>query len=90
MNYSFDNRRPVTKSMLAWWAFANKNQSYLPLNQSFEIEHIYAKNRENTDGILLDKKNIEKLGNKSLLEKSINIRVSDYRFEDKVKNIMDT
>lgn len=85
INYSFDNRRPITKSMLAWWAFTNEHQAYLPLNQLFEIEHIYAKNRQDTDSSLVDKKNLEKLGNKSLLEKSVNIRVSDFRFEDKIK-----
>lgn len=85
INYSFDNRRPITKSMLAWWAFTNVHQAYLPLNQLFEIEHIYAKNRQDTDSSLVDKKNLEKLGNKSLLEKSVNIRVSDFRFEDKIK-----
>ena len=85
INYSFDNRRPITKSMLAWWAFTNEQQAYLSLDQLFEIEHIYAKNRQDTDSSLIDRKNLEKLGNKSLLEKSVNIRVSDYRFEDKVK-----
>ena len=85
LNYSFDNRRPITKSMLAWWAFTNEQQAYMPLEQPFEIEHIYAKNRQRTDGSLLDKKNLEKLGNKSLLEKNVNIRVSDFRFEDKLK-----
>ena len=85
INYSFDNRRPITKSMLAWWAFTKTEQAYLSLNQPFEIEHIYAKNRQDTDGLLNNKKNLESLGNKSLLEKTINIRVSDYRFEDKIK-----
>ena len=85
LNYSFDNRRPITKSMLAWWAFTNEQQAYLSLDQLFEIEHIYAKNRQDTDSGLIDKKNLERLGNKSLLEKSVNIRVSDFRFEDKVK-----
>ena len=84
-NFVFDNRRPITKSMLAWWAFTNEQQGYLTLEQPFEIEHIYAKNRQDVDGSLKDVKNLEKLGNKSLLEKSINIRVSDFRFEDKVK-----
>lgn len=84
-NFVFDNRRPITKSMLAWWAFTNEQQEYLTLEQPFEIEHIYAKNRQDVDGSLKDVKNLEKLGNKSLLEKSINIRVSDFRFEDKVK-----
>lgn len=85
LNFAFYNRRPITKSMLAWWAFTNKQQAYLSLEQPFEIEHIYAKNRQDIEGGLNDKKNIEKLGNKSLLEKSVNIRVSDFRFEDKVK-----
>ncbi len=85
LTYSFDNRRPITRSMLAWWAFTNKQQAYLSLEQQFEIEHIYAKNRQEVDGALNDSKNLERLGNKSLLEKSVNIRVSDFRFEDKVK-----
>ena len=71
--------------MLAWWAFTNEQQAYLSLDQLFDIEHIYAKNRQDTDSGLIDKKNLERLGNKSLLEKSVNIRVSDFRFEDKVK-----
>lgn len=85
LTYSFDNRRPITRSMLAWWAFTNKQQAYLSLEQQFEIEHIYAKNRQEVDGALNDIKNLERLGNKSLLEKSVNIRVSDFRLEDKVK-----
>lgn len=85
MNYVFDNRRPITKSMLAWWAFSNPNQAYTSLEQVYEIEHIYAINRQEVDSGMVDRKIIETLGNKSLLEKSINIRVSDYRFEDKVK-----
>ena len=85
LNFTFYNRRPITKSMLAWWAFTNEQQAYLSLEQPFEIEHIYAKNRQDVDGNLIDRRNIERLGNKSLLEKSVNIRVSDFRFEDKVK-----
>ena len=85
LNFVFYNKRPITKSMLAWWAFTNEQQTYLSLEQPFEIEHIYAKNRQDVDGSLNDKRNIERLGNKSLLEKSVNIRVSDFRFEDKVK-----
>lgn len=85
LNFTFYNRRPITKSMLAWWAFNNEEQEYLSLEQQFEIEHIYAKNRQDIDGTLNDKRNIERLGNKSILEKSINIRVSDFRYEDKIK-----
>lgn len=85
LNFTFYNRRPITKSMLAWWAFNNEEQEYLSLEQQFEIEHIYAKNRQDIDGTLNDKRNIVRLGNKSLLEKSVNIRVSDFRYEDKIK-----
>jgi hypothetical protein len=65
--------------MLAWWACQNASQELIDINTVFDIEHIYAKNR--TPQV----KNIEKLGNKSLLEDGINIRASDYRFEDKKK-----
>ena len=51
----------------------------------FEIEHIYAKNRYEKEGSLTNPKNVESLGNKALLEKRINIRASDYRFDDKKK-----
>lgn len=34
---------------------------------------------------MTDARNLESLGNKALLEKRINIRASDYRFEDKKK-----
>ena len=40
---------------------------------------------QDTNSLLIDNKNLERLGNKSLLEKSINIIVSDFRFEDKIK-----
>lgn len=84
-NYEFKNNRPITKSMLAWWAFENNAQELLEIDKVFEIEHIYAKNRYEKEKSLDDGKIVEKLGNKSLLEKRINIRASDYRFVDKKK-----
>jgi len=71
--------------MLAWWAFTDKNQSLPLLDTSFEIEHIFAKKRQENDKSLTNIRNLESLGNKSLLEKNINIRASDYRFIDKTK-----
>ena len=50
-----------------------------------EIEHIYARNRYEKERSLTNPRNVEALGNKALLEKRINIRVSDYRFADKKK-----
>lgn len=84
-NFTFNNSRPITKSMLAWWAFQDDDQELVPLETVLEIEHIYARNRYDKDKSLTDVKNLEALGNKALLEKRINIRAADYRFEDKVK-----
>ena len=84
-NFSFNNIRPITKAMLAWWAFLDDGQDLLPLETILEIEHIYAKSRQDKEHSLNNEKNLEALGNKALLEKRINIRASDYRFEDKIK-----
>lgn len=84
-SYSFYNQRPITKSILTWWAYCNENQELLSLDETLEIEHIYAKNRNDKENTLSKSEYVEKLGNKSILEKRINIRASDYRFEDKKK-----
>lgn len=82
-NYSFTNGRPITKSMLTWWAYSNDNQELLSLESVFEIEHIFAKKRQEIEGSLINKTNLESLGNKAILEKKINIRAADYKFDDK-------
>jgi len=61
------------------------NQELLSLESNFDIEHIYPKARQLKEKTLKDDRSIELLGNKSLLEKRINIRASDYRFADKKK-----
>ena len=83
--YEKKNGRPITKSMLAWWAFYKREQTLPELNMSFQIEHIFSKKRQENDRTLENIKNLESIGNKSLLEDKINIRASDYRFIDKVK-----
>lgn len=84
-SFKFSNFRGITKSMLTWWAFEQPDQVLLSNDTPFEIEHIYARNRNNEGYGLKNKRNLESIGNKSLLEKRINIRASDYRFEDKKK-----
>lgn len=84
-NYSFTNGRPITKSLLTWWAFTNDNQELLSLESVYEIEHIFARKRQEMEGSLTRIENLESLGNKAILEKKINIRASDYRFTDKIK-----
>jgi hypothetical protein len=71
--------------MLAWWAFTKPDQPLPFIETIFEIEHIFAKKRQENDKTLENDKNLESLGNKALLEKGINIRASDYRFSDKIK-----
>ena len=83
-NYGFYNGRPITKSMLAWWAYRSGNQELMNIETLFDIEHIFARNRASHDQ-LQNNKSLDLLGNKSLLEKRINIRASDYKFEDKKK-----
>lgn len=78
-SYRFSNSRPITRSMLAWYAFTFENQELVPIETIFETEHIYARNRYPMPD------NVEAIGNKSLLEKKINIRASDYKFQDKAK-----
>lgn len=84
-NYVFSNARPITRSMVAWWAFQDEEQELMPLETVLEIEHIYPRNRLNKEYTLKDEKNLHSLGNKVLLEKRINIRATDYKFEDKRK-----
>ena len=84
-NYKFLNGRPLTKSMITWWAYNSEEQELMSLETIIEIEHIYAKNRFEKEHSLTSKELVESLGNKAILEKRINIRASDYRFEDKKK-----
>ncbi len=84
-NYEFYNRKPITKAMLTWYTFQNKEQELQDLSTNFDIEHILAKGRQEIDSTLKDKKNLECLGNKALLERKINIPASEYRFKDKKK-----
>lgn len=84
-NYQFKNARPITKSMLVWWAMTVDGQPLPEANKVFEIEHIVAKERQNRDKILSSPDKLESLGNKAILEKGINIRAADYRFTDKFK-----
>lgn len=84
-NYEFTNQRPITRSMLAWWAYNDDSQQLISNDTTLEIEHIFPKQRQINEKALSDKNSLESLGNKALLEKGINIRASDYRFEDKKK-----
>lgn len=82
-NYEFNHNKPITKSMLVWWAFQNPDQEVPSLSEVFDTEHIYSRNRKRLDNTDISDEQIESIGNKSLLERTINIRASDYKFKDK-------
>lgn len=84
-NYAFTNQRNATRSMITWYAYSFPEQQLLGLNEIFHLEHIYSKKRQEMEGGLRTESSIDLLGNKVLLENSINIKASDYRFEDKKK-----
>ncbi|SQH99754.1 GmrSD restriction endonuclease domain-containing protein [Corynebacterium minutissimum] len=84
-SFTFSNNRPITKSMILWWAFEQPGQTVLDNDTKLEIEHIYSRARANKENSLSSKGLLESLGNKAFLEKNINIRASDYRFEDKTR-----
>jgi uncharacterized protein with ParB-like and HNH nuclease domain len=83
--YMFTNQKPITRSMLTWYAFTFNDQQLLDLDETFELEHIFARKRQDMEHSLSDDAMLDSLGNKILLEESINGRASDYRFEDKKK-----
>jgi len=84
-NYVFTNRRNATRAMITWYAYSFAKQQSLRLNEIFHLEHIYSKKRQEMECGLEVECNLDSLGNKVMLESSINIKASDYRFEDKKK-----
>ena len=87
-NYEFTNQRPITKSLLTWWAYTAVDQTLIAADITLEIEHIFSRQRQINEKSLKNSSNIESIGNKALLEKGLNIRASDYRFQDKKKYYM--
>ena len=81
-DFAFSNQKAITRSMLTWFAFHLEAQKLFSLESRLDIEHIYARKRQEVEP-LSNEAFIEMLGNKSLLEKNINIRAADYRFTDK-------
>ena len=59
-------------------------QPLMDLDTTLKIEHIYARKRNEVHP-LVDRSNLEALGNKAMLEKRVNIRAADYQLADKRK-----
>ena len=88
--FAYVTKESVSKKLFDEIApnYSDRNGGYtrmIKLGTVFEIEHIFAVKRQEKEGLLSNDELLEKLGNKALLEKRINIRASDYRFEDKKK-----
>lgn len=81
-NFHFSNQKAITRSILTWFAFHREEQRLFSLESRLDIEHIYARKRHEQEP-LSENALLDSLGNKSLLEKNINIRAADYRFIDK-------
>ena len=77
--YQFSGKKKITRSMLAWWAMANKQQVLLSLTTPFETEHISKKTKT------LNPEAYEHLGNKSLLEGKIKSASACFSFAEKKK-----
>lgn len=86
--FEFTNQRSITRSMLTWYAFTFDGQATPSLSTRFDIEHIYSRQRQKMEHGLSNDKLLDSLGNKILLEQSINIKASDYHFVDKKKFYM--
>lgn len=82
-NTKFSNSRAITGAMAAWWTFRDPAQELPPIGVELHLEHILAKKRQELHHVLSNPEALEFLGNKSLLEKGINIRAADYRLVDK-------
>ncbi len=84
-NFVFTNQRNITRSIITWYAYTFDDQTLLKLNEKLHLEHIYSGKRQDMEAGLKDNTKLESLGNKILLESSINIRASDYTFDAKKK-----
>ena len=70
--------------MLVWWAYSDPDQPLMDLDTTLEIEHIYARKRNEVHP-LADRSNLEARGNKAMRELLVNIRAADYQLADKRK-----
>lgn len=89
-NMKFSQTKPITRAMLAWWAFNDDRQEIPPIGTALDIEYIYPKDSYGTR-LLMNENNLELLGNKSLIEKNIKTLTSSYRFStQKFYDYLDT
>lgn len=85
-NFGVKRQKTLMKSLvLNWWTFRDGNQIIPPIEQKFDVEHIFPKNLASGFESLVNKNSLELLGNLALLEHGKNVNAASYRFEDKRK-----
>lgn len=84
--FGVKKQKSLMKSLvLNWWTFRDENQIIPPIEQKFDVEHIFPKNLAGSFESLVNKNSLELLGNLALLEHGKNVNAASYRFEDKRK-----
>lgn len=79
-------QKTLMKSLvLNWWTFRDENQMLPPIEQKFDVEHIFPKNLAGSFESFSNKNSLELLGNLALLEHGKNVNAASYRFADKRK-----
>lgn len=87
-SYVFTNGRPITKSILAWWAYTDASQELISLDTNLEIEHIYPSIEEISQIAEVYKKEYRQIVNiKSFLDAVLSAKIliennNEYRFRD--------
>ena len=71
--------------VLNWWTFRDEEQLLPPIEQKFDVEHIFPKSLESSFESFTNKNRVNLLGNLALLEHNKNLIAARYRFADKRK-----
>ena len=71
--------------VLNWWMLRDEAQEIPPIEQKFDVEHIFPKSLAVGFESFTDKNSLNLLGNLALLEHGKNVNASGHRFTDKRK-----
>ena len=71
--------------VLNWWMLRDEAQEIPPIEQKFDVEHIFPKSLASGFESFSDKNSLNLLGNLALLEHGKNVNAAGHRFADKRK-----
>ena len=78
-------KRLMMSLVLNWWTLRDENQPLPPIEQKFDVEHIFPKSLAGSFESFSNKNSLNLLGNLALLEHGKNVNASGHRFADKRK-----